>query len=86
MIDYPLILSRKYPNSQWTLNGDDYEGLVWNSKTKKPTQEELDALWVDVLQELQNEKQESLAKKASAEAKLAALGIDADDLKALGLG
>lgn len=86
MIDYSLILSRKYPNSQWTLNGDDYEGLVWNSKTKKPTQEELDALWVDVLQELQNEKQESLAKKASAEAKLAALGIDADDLKALGLG
>ena len=86
MIDYTLVLNCKYPDAQWTLNGDDYEGLVWNSKTKKPTQEELDALWVDVLEELQNEKQQALAKKASAEAKLAALGIDADDLKALGLG
>ena len=29
---------------------------------------------------------EKAAKKAAAEAKLAALGLDADDLKALGLG
>lgn len=29
--------------------------------------------------------QENLVKKAAAEAKLAALGLDADDLKALGL-
>jgi hypothetical protein len=86
MIDYTLILSRKYPNARWTLNGDDYEGLTWHSKSQKPSQEELDALWPDVLEELKNEKQEALAKKASAEAKLAALGLDADDLKALGLG
>ena len=34
----------------------------------------------------ENEKAEAQAKKASAAAKLAALGLDVDDLKALGLG
>lgn len=45
MIDYSQILSVNYPNSQWSLNGDSYEGLTWLSDTPKPTQAELDALW-----------------------------------------
>lgn len=85
MLDYTLILRRKYPDAQWILNGDDYEGLIWISESKKPTKTELDGLWSDVLQELDNEKQEALDKKAAAKAKLAALGLTADDLKALGL-
>jgi hypothetical protein len=44
MIDYAQILSVNYPNEQWTLNGDSYEGLTWFSDTPKPTQAELDAL------------------------------------------
>jgi hypothetical protein len=44
-MDYSLILTVNYPDSQWSLNGDSYDGLVWNSDTSKPTQEELDALW-----------------------------------------
>lgn len=46
MIDYAQILSINYASSQWTLNGDSYEGLTWLSDTPKPTQEELDALAV----------------------------------------
>lgn len=46
MIDYAKILTVNYPGSQWSLDGVLYEGLTWLSDTPKPTQEELDALWV----------------------------------------
>lgn len=48
MIDYAAVLSANYPGSQWTLNGDDYDGLVWLEDTPKPTQAELDAAWPQV--------------------------------------
>ncbi len=53
MIDYSLILATKYPGTEWTLNGDTYDGLVWLSDTPKPTQAELDALWPQVQYETQ---------------------------------
>lgn len=43
--DYTIILISEYPDAQWTLDGDNYDGLTWLSDTKKPTQSELDALW-----------------------------------------
>ena len=46
MPDYSIILSVNYPGSQWSLNGDYYDGLTWFSDTPKPTQAELDALWI----------------------------------------
>lgn len=51
--DYSLILSSRYSSSLWTLNGDNYDGLVWSSDTPKPTQAELDALWPQVQYETQ---------------------------------
>lgn len=45
MIDYAQILLTNYVGSQWTLNGDSYDGLTWLSDAPKPTQAELDALW-----------------------------------------
>ncbi len=47
-IDYALILSINYPNDQWTLNGDNYDGLTWLSNTPQPTEAELDAAWPQV--------------------------------------
>jgi hypothetical protein len=44
-MDYTLILREKYAGSEWTLNGDDYEGLTWLSDSKKPTKAELEAHW-----------------------------------------
>lgn len=44
MPNYALILTTNYPNSQWSLDGESYDGLVWYSDTPKPTQAELDAL------------------------------------------
>jgi hypothetical protein len=46
MIDYAQILSVNYAGLQWSLNGESYDGLTWYSDTPKPTQAELDALWI----------------------------------------
>jgi hypothetical protein len=86
MIDYSLILTRKYPNARWTLNGDEYAGLTWLSDVPKPTKAELDALWDEVKQDVIDEQNAKIAKKQSALSKLEALGLTIDDLKALGLG
>lgn len=48
MIDYPLILTTNYANSQWAIDGNDYATLQWFSETPKPTQAELDAQWPQV--------------------------------------
>jgi hypothetical protein len=85
MIDYTKILLSFYAENIWTINGDDYEGLVWLSETDKPTKKELDDLWPKVQSEMQAEIEAKTQAKASAEAKLEALGLTADDLKALGL-
>ncbi len=45
MRDLAKALTSLYPGSQWTLNGDSYEGLDWLSGNDKPkpTQAELEA-------------------------------------------
>jgi hypothetical protein len=85
MIDYTKILNKKYPNSQWTLNGDDYEGLTWLSNDKKPTKTELDAQWDEVKNLIAAEAEAKVQAKVTAQGKLAALGLTVEDLQALGL-
>jgi hypothetical protein len=83
MIDYAQILSTNYVGSQWTLNGDSYAGLTWLSDTPKPTQVELDALWESTKAAVAAKEQAAIDVKASALAKLAALGLTQDEVKAL---
>ena len=83
MIDYSLILSTNYASSQWSLNGDSYDGLTWLSDTPKPTQAELDALWESTQAQAEADAQAVIDTKASALAKLAALGLTQDEVKAL---
>ena len=85
MIDYTLILRTKYKGSEWTLNGDDYEGLTWLSDTPKPTKATLDGLWQEVQDAVATEAEAKAEAKAAAQAKLAALGLTVEDLQALGL-
>ena len=80
MIDYPAILTRHYPNTEWTLNGDEYSGLTWLSDTPKPTQEELDAMWDATLAMIEQEKAD---KAAARQALLNRLGITADEARML---
>ena len=64
------------PNAQWTLRGDHYAGLEWlDTEQTSPS-------WAEVEAEINNPTPKSVSPVV---AKLAALGLDADDLKALGL-
>jgi hypothetical protein len=80
-MDIATILTRKYPGSEWTLDGDDYTGLTWLSETAKPTKSALEKLWPIVVAEIEAEAQAKLDAKASALAKLEALGLTADEVR-----
>lgn len=45
-MDITLILRTNYPNAEWSLRGDDYDGLEWLDSSPKPTLEELESLWL----------------------------------------
>jgi hypothetical protein len=80
MTDYATVLKRRYKGKEWTLSGDDYDGLVWLSDTAKPTKAKLDSLWAEVQQEIADEK---TAKIATRQAVLDKLGLTVDEAAAL---
>ena len=47
-MDIANILTDKYPDTIWTLDGDDYEGLEWLDDSPKPTKKALEAAWPEV--------------------------------------
>ena len=77
------ILTANYPNAQWTLNGDDYEGLTWLDETHQPSESELEAQWESVQSALQLQEQNKIDARQSALAKLADLGLTAEEIAAL---
>jgi hypothetical protein len=51
-MDIPQAINRCRPNTEWTLNGEEYSGLVWlDSTSEKPTENELISAWGQVLAE-----------------------------------
>jgi hypothetical protein len=82
-MDIAAILTNKFIGSEWTLNGDDYEGLTWLSETEKPTLEELENLWDEVESELQAKADAIVATRSSALAKLAAIGLTPEEIASL---
>jgi hypothetical protein len=81
-MDIAAVLVTKYPDSLWTLNGDSYEGLTWLSDTPKPTKKQLEDLWPTVQSEIAAKAQAKIDAKASAIAKLEALGLTIDEVEA----
>lgn len=79
------VLSFLRPNGGWIQVGTDYEGITFEPHCEPFTKEEYEAgfaaydAWV-----IQQESAQAAAK-ATAKAKLEALGLTSDDLKALGL-
>lgn len=89
MVITELIKAIQYlkPHAEFSFEEADYSTIKWDViDGEPPTVEELE-LALKKLKELEakNEVDRLLAKSA-AEAKLAALGLTVDDLKALGLG
>ena len=78
------VLEMLIPQGGWVIRGDDYEEIDW-IKCEPITKAQFEAGFAqyDAWKAEQNAKVE--ADKAAAQAKLAALGLTADDLKALGL-
>jgi len=65
------------PNAEFVIHGNE---IIWLDKNQtQPTDQEINAGIIAYKEKVKNEK-------AAAEAKLAALGLTTDDLKALGLG
>jgi hypothetical protein len=67
MINYSQILMLNYPGTQWSMDGYEYSGLEWYDSTPKPTQAELDALWIPT-----QEADSKAANKATASGLLSA--------------
>lgn len=80
-MNIPTILNNKYAGSEWTLDGDSYEGLTWLSDTPKPTEKELQDLWEEVLADLEAKYQAKIDAKLSAISKLQALGLTVEEVQ-----
>ena len=78
------VLQMLIPSGGYVISGNDYSGITF-IEAKPITEEEFIAGFAKVDAFKAKEEAVKAAKKAAAEAKLAALGLDADDLKALGL-
>jgi hypothetical protein len=77
---------RLRPGSQFKYDNFDYSTIEWIVlEGNPPTQAEIDAAIEQVKADEAQAELDKAAKKASAEAKLVALGLDLDDLRALGL-
>ena len=72
------------PGAEWTMNGDDVEGIIWHTEGVEPlTSAEVQA---EVARLEQAEIDAAAAKeaaKASALAKLEALGLTTDEAQAI---
>ncbi len=78
------VLSMLCPNTEWAITADDFDSIQWiKGEPISKAQFEAGFAQYDAWKAEQDAKAE--ADKASATAKLEALGLTADDLKALGL-
>ena len=78
------VLEMLIPNGGWYVSGNDYEGIQFiDCKPITKAQFTAGFAQYDAWKAEQDAKAE--ADKVTAQAKLAALGLTADDLKALGL-
>jgi len=50
MINIPLTLSIKYPNAEWALTANDYNTLDWRGPGDKPTLQELQIAYDEIVQ------------------------------------
>jgi hypothetical protein len=66
-MDIPQILMKRYPDSEWYTNGEDYSGLTWLSETPKPTKAKLEKLWPEVEYEIAYEAVEQARAEAYRE-------------------
>jgi len=72
------------PGVEWSMNGEDVEGIIWHTEGVKPlTSAEVAAETARLEQAALDEAAAKEAAKASALAKLEALGLTAEEAQAI---
>jgi hypothetical protein len=79
------VLSMLCKDIEWTIYGNDYNTINWHNKAPAITKEQFEAGFAQYDAWKVEQDTAKTQAKALAEAKLAALGLTAEDLKALGL-
>lgn len=84
MIDAAQAVASLRPNIEWTMNGDDVEGIIWHTEGVEPlttaeVQAEVKRLEKAAAQAVADRE----AAKASALAKLEALGLTTEEAQAI---
>ena len=82
MIDYAAVLTHKHAGREWTLDGDDYDGLTMLDGGAKPSKASLNAAWPEVQAAIAAAAAAKAAALASARKKLRDLLTD-DEIAAL---
>ena len=72
------------PNIEWSMNGNDVEGIIWHTEGVTPlTEAEVAAEVVRLEADADAAVAASAALRASAEAKLAALGLSVEEISTI---
>jgi len=71
------------PNAQVSISGEDINTLVWENGTQPINKQDILNLVPECLAEIEAEEQNKESKKQSAIAKLQALGLDEEEVKAI---
>ena len=80
-------IKKLIPNAEFSFIDADYSTIKWDVlEGEAPTKLEIEQAIKEIKLNEAKKISELAENKAKAEAKLAALGLTADDLKALGLG
>ena len=79
------VLSMLKPEGGWVIFGDDYDSIRWDEGTTPISKSEFLEGFNTVDKWLADQEKEIQNKKNLAISKLSNLGLDEDDLKALGL-
>ena len=70
------------PGAEWTMNGDDVEGITWHTEGVEPlTQAEVDAEIARLEKEAEDKAASKEALRQSAMQKLAVLGLTEEEVK-----
>ena len=79
------VLMMLIPNGGWVISGDEFNSIIYDEGVTPITKKQFTEGFAEYDAWKAEQDRAKAAKKTAAEAKLAALGLTADDLKALGL-
>lgn len=83
MSDYAMILTTKFPDREWTLNGNNYDSLQMIDGKPEINQGTLDSLWPEVQTEIEAKNFAREKAKETALEKLVELGLTKAEINAL---